>query len=157
MEIAREKIRQILKKLDLPFAIASVAEDYVKRFAEAKYDRLAQTKIFKKLKNLEERERLMIELAFYSLNIFIKKNMPTTTPLGIFAQGIITDFFPEMGKRLINGGSSHDPDEQEVIQLVREPSKGSNYYAPKEKSGPGFFDGTSDLLRKKLTEYLDKN
>jgi hypothetical protein len=160
---AIKEIRGYLSDMNIPFLIASEAEDYIKRIAEAKYDKLAETSLFRKLKNRDEKEKLLIEFMFYLLNAFIKKNMRGDTPFKMFQKGILTDFFPEMGKRLINRGS---PEGREVINLVFD-AETSNYIPEKNspesslhpkpnKSDPGFFDGTSDILRKKLQKYINK-
>lgn len=149
-----EKIEQYVKSLNLPFVVSSLAEDYTKRFAEAKYDQLAKTKFFSRLKDLEKRDRFIIELGFYSFNAWAKTKINRNTPTGMFFQGIVSDFFPEMGKRLINGQNSSDPEEQEIIELVRQPGGESNYYAPKENKSA--FQAAHEDLNDWLKERLER-
>ena len=148
-----------IKQLNPRMYIASGAEDLVKIWAEYKYDAIAKTKYFKKLQSLEKKEKLVAVAVMFALNAHLKINMNENTPWNLFWKGILTDFFPEMGKRLINGDSSPDPEEQEVIELIRQTNNaGSTQYATKEKpskAGPGFFTGCSDVLRNRLKNYIN--
>jgi hypothetical protein len=153
------KVISSIKQANPLMYAASGAEDFVKVWAEYKYDALAKTSYFKKLQSLEKKEKLVIVAAMFALNAHLKINMTEDTPQNLFLKGILTDFFPEIGKRLLNGDNSPDPNEQEVIELIRQPeSSGDSRYAPKEpprKSGPGLFSGTSGVLRKRLQNYID--
>lgn len=155
------KVISSIKQANPLMYVASGAEDFVKVWAEYKYDALAKTSYFQKLQSLEKKEKLVIVASMFALNAHLKINMTEDTPLNLFLKGILTDFFPEIGKRLINGDNSPDSNEQEVIELIRQTdSNGGSHYTPKEKpikSGPGFFSGTSGLLRKRLQNYIDNN
>lgn len=120
------KIIDTIKKANLLMYLASGAEDLVKVWAENKYDALAKTEYFRKLKNLEMKEKLVIVAVMFALNAHLKINTNENTPWNLFWKGIVTDFFPEMGKRLINGNNSPDPEEQEVIELMRKTDKCEN-------------------------------
>lgn len=116
---AMSKVNSALKKVGFPqglaFLSASIAEDYTKRILEAKYDRLAKTALFQGLKDLKKRQRLVIEFAFYILSAWLKQNLSESSAIKAYIKGITSDFFPEMGKRLINGDT---PEGREVIKLA---------------------------------------
>jgi hypothetical protein len=155
------KVISNIKQANPLMYVASGAEDFVKMWAEYRYDALAKTKYFQKLESLEMKHKLVIVAAMFALNAHLKIKMTERTPWNLFLKGILTDFFPEIGKRLINGDNSPEPNEQEVIELIRQvDSEGNSRYAPKDqpiKAGSGFFSGTSDLLRKRLQNYIDNN
>ncbi len=149
-----ESIRDFVRRNQLPFIFASLAEDYIKRFAENNYDRLAKTRLFMKLKKRSHQEKLVIELGMYSFNAYLKRRINTNTPLGMLIGGIVTDFFFDMGKRLINGKDSSDPDEQEVIELVRAAGEEEFYYKPESKAH--FFGLETEEVNKWLEERLER-
>ncbi|MFA4817514.1 MAG: hypothetical protein WC608_02170 [Parcubacteria group bacterium] len=158
-----ETIAQIInsiKQANPLMYMASGMEDVVKILAEYKYDALEKTRYFKKLQNLEMKNKLAIVAVMFALNAHLKIKLNENTPGSLFLKGILTDVSPEIGKRIINGSNSLDPEEQEVIELIRDPGKGNNSYRPKnsseQKTGPGFFDGTSDVLRRRLKGMIDK-
>jgi len=156
-----EKVLGSVKQLNPLMYVASGAEDFMKVLAEYKYDALAKTAYFQKLKDLEIKNKLVLVAFMFALNAHLKIKLTENTPWNLFLKGMLTDFFPEMGKRIINGDTSPspDPDEQAVIELIRQTdNNGQAHYAPRDKpkkSGPGFFVGTPDLFRKKMQDYID--
>lgn len=75
------KVRKAMNRMGIDDYISSMAEDYTKRLLEAKYDRLSQTALFQKLKRMDQRERLMVEFAFYSFNAFLKHGISDPAPV----------------------------------------------------------------------------
>lgn len=160
-EIIAKALEKIKQANPLMYA-ASGAEDIVKMRLEKVYDALAETSYFKKIQDRSSQTKLLVLVAAFTGNAYLKIHMKSNTPGSSFLKGIITDSFPEIGQRLLNGKSSSNPEEQEVIDLVRQPDKGGmTRYSPKaeekKKSGPGFFSGTSALLKGKMQKYIDND
>lgn len=92
--------------------VASVAEDYTKRFLEYQYDALGNSDVFRVLRKMDIRKRLALEFALYLLNATVKMRAKGNTPLTAYAKGVLSDSIPEIGKRIINGDaaaeSGHD-------------------------------------------------
>lgn len=141
------KLKNIMEEMNIPFYISSIAEDYTKRVLEAKYDKLAETRLFQRLKNMEERERMLLEFAFYALNASLKNRnrIGVESSLKMYFKGIAEDFFPEMGKRLINGDTLEG---KEVIELVCDSTSNTFTQPPKSKNE------LLNPLRRRCINYL---
>jgi len=154
---AVERVRGNMRSLGIPDHISSIVEDYTKRFMESKYDRLAQTKLFQSLKNRSDQEKYFIEFAFYVGNSFLKQNTSESTPLKAYFRGIATDFFPEMGKRLINGDT---PEGKEVLALTYDQPSNSYAYAPSssplKQRQPGFIAGFMSVVDERMKKSTQK-
>jgi hypothetical protein len=159
MDKTVDRVVEAIKKRRPAMYAASGAEDAVKVLAEYKYDALAETKYFRKLKSLEMKEKLIIVAVMFALNAHFKVKMTEDTPWNLFLKGILTDFFPEMGKRLINGDTSPSPnqEEQEVIDLVRQTGKSERYEPKKEKGFPKNATNPPSPLKMRLAEFLANN
>jgi hypothetical protein len=150
------KVISSIKQANPLMYVASGAEDFVKVWAEYKYDALAKTSYFKKLRSLEKKEKLVIVATMFALNAHLKINTNENTPLNLFWKGIITDFFPEMGKRLLNGNASPDPDEQEVIELIRKSdANDGTHYAPRNEQKKETSESVFSKAEKDIEEGLD--
>jgi hypothetical protein len=120
IDAAFKKIREGIGVQNSGVSLSSVAwslaEDYSKRVLEGKYDQLAKTDYFRKLKSMDARQRLLVELGLYLANgFFIQGRLKANTPSGNFIIGILSDFFPEMGKRLVNGDAK---DLDEIFKIL---------------------------------------
>lgn len=139
IEQAVKKIMTRIKALNSYkpiMGLASMAEDAVKIMAEYQYDRLAKTKYFQKIVSLDMKLKLLIVATMLAINAWLKINMEENNAWNLFLKGILTDLPAEIGKRVINGDNSPDPEKQEVIELIRHPDgKGGTHYAPKEETG----------------------
>lgn len=95
----------------------SLVEDYSKRLLEGQYDHLAKTDFFAKLKKLDTRQRLGVEFAIYLVNAtIVQGRFNPKSPAARCLFGILSDCFPEMGKRILNGDATTDP--QELINKL---------------------------------------
>jgi len=153
---AAGKVRNTLIGMRIPELLSSLGEDYTKRFLESKYDQLAKTKLFQSLKNRSQKEKLLIEFAFYVFNSFLKQNTSEATPFRAYFRGIATDFFPEMGKRLINGDT---PEGKEVIELAYDQQSKSYVHAPSsptKQKQPGFVAGFMSVADKRIKKSLEE-
>ncbi|HCP08559.1 MAG TPA: hypothetical protein DIT25_02040 [Candidatus Moranbacteria bacterium] len=154
-------IKDMLVAANIPMAISSMIEDFVKIKAEYKYNELEKTKYFRKLKSLEDKQKLVIIALMFLVNSQLKNILKENTPWMSFLKGILTDFFPEIGKRLWNGDSSPDPDEQEVIDMIRidyaheKPSYGPAGKSFFKRAKDDFEDGL-DFILEKLEENENK-
>lgn len=83
--------------------LAVVAANYVKRWLEDPYDKIFQTEIGQKIKNLDTKAKYAIEFASYLLTAFFDQKLKDDTALKKFVQGVGTDVGPELSKRMING------------------------------------------------------
>lgn len=148
---AAGKLKNTLLGMRIPELLSSMAADYTKRGMESQYDRLAKTRLFQSLKNRSDKERYFIEFAFYFFNAFLKRATDESTPFRAYFKEVATDFFPEMGKRLINGDT---PEGKEVLELAYdEPSK--MYVHAPGSPPPKKESGIMNPIRERCIKYLE--
>ena len=84
--------------------LAVIAASYAKRWMESNiYDRVVDTKIGHKLKNIDVRAIYGIEFGLNFLTSMLDQKMPEDTALKKFVKEIGMDAASELSKRLLNG------------------------------------------------------
>ncbi len=99
--------------------IAVFAAGYAKRWMEGNvYDRVIDTKIGRKFKNLNKNAVYGIEIGLNLLTTILDQNFNDNTAVKKFIKEVGMDAASELSKRLINGdkeGSSDNSDNTEFI------------------------------------------
>jgi len=174
-KILKEIFDNAMKKINPWLYVASGAEDVTKVLAEYKYDAIANTQVFKNLQGMDLKVKLIIIAIGFAINARLKVNIDENKPLNLYIKGILTDSFPELGKRLLNGDLNPEQIEKEFIDLLKGNKKNGDAHSetkdeakdsqkdtpPKseqpasEKKRRPVFKGAMNPLRRRLRESID--
>lgn len=101
--------------------IAILAAGYAKRWMESNvYDRVVDTKIGQKLKNMDKKAIFGIEFGLNFLTTILDQNFNDDTAVKKFIKEVGMDAASELSKRLINGAKEGAPDNSDNTEFINE-------------------------------------
>ena len=86
--------------------LAVIAANYLKRILEKPYDQIFETEFGKKLQQIDDKAKYLIEFTLNALTAYLDQKIAQNSPLKRFIQEVGLDAAPEISARMLKGFKS---------------------------------------------------